>query len=111
MTKFEQHRNRSKSFIDGVIQNATKDYTDLMIDLNNQSENWKKEYSKLSYTNIFELTDEQYDRKNYLNALIDYSNTLLYKHKFNLHKHKFNKINNSEQTITIKGNNLSVIIS
>ena len=45
------------------------------------------------------MTNEEYNRKNYLNALINCAERLLFKHKYNPIK---------KEQIVITGNNLSV---
>ena len=72
---------RAKKFIDGVISKSNMDYNKLMFQLHIKAEDWKKEYRILSRKNIFELSTEEYDRKNYLSKLIHYSNELLYNFK------------------------------
>jgi hypothetical protein len=85
MTKAEQNKQKAKEFIENTIEKSRKDYKALMLDLEEQLEKWKDRYRELSYKNVFDLSDEQYERKNYLDALIVYSELLLSKHK------KFNK--------------------
>lgn len=85
MTKTQQHRKKAKEFIENTIEKSKKSFKDLMTDLEEQLEKWKDKYRELSYINVFDLNDEQYERKNYLDALIVYSELFLSKHK------KFNK--------------------
>jgi hypothetical protein len=103
MRNVEQHRSDAKLFIEDVIKKSKKDYRSLMVDLANQVEKWKDNYRELSYINIFELTEAEYDRKNYLDALIYYSEKLLA-------KERFNKLKKLTKTLIIRGNNLSIEI-
>jgi hypothetical protein len=103
MTKSEQHRQKAKTYIDNIIEKSIKSYDILMMDLKEQLEKWKDQYRNLSYTNVFDLTDEQYERKNYLDALIMYSEHLLARRKIS--------DKNKKSQIIITGNNLSVSVS
>jgi DNA-binding transcriptional regulator GbsR (MarR family) len=76
-----KHQIKAKSFIDNAIDKSRKPYSQLMADLDLSCDRWSNEHRKLSYINIFDLTSEQYDRKNYLSALLDYSEKLLRQHK------------------------------
>lgn len=103
MTKTEQHRKKAKTFIENIIEKSRKPYKNLMCDLEQQTDKWKDQYRHLSYINVFDLSDEQYERKNYLDALIVYAEMLL-------SKHKIKNRNNYEKKIIITGDNLSVSV-
>jgi len=79
MTKAQRHRYNAKTFIADRIKKSEKSYKALMVDLKDKLENWRDERRKLSYINVFDLTDEQYERKNYLEALIIEAEILLSK--------------------------------
>ncbi len=97
--KAQQHEIKAKNFIYGVIEKSKLSYNDLMINLKNKKEDWESESFKLSLINLFDMTNEEYNRKNYLNALINCAERLLFKHKYNPIK---------KEQIVITGNNLSV---
>jgi hypothetical protein len=99
ISKAQEHEIRAKNFIDGVIEKSKLSYNDLMVNLKNKKEDWESESFKLSFINLFDMTSEEYNRKNYLNALINYAERLLFKHKYNPIK---------KEQIVITGNNLSV---
>lgn len=104
MTKLEEHRIKAKSFIESAIEKSRKPYDILMLDLSEQLDKWKDQYRHLSYINVFDLTNEQYNQKNYLDALIVYSERLLSKHR----------IKNTpiiKEKVVISGYNLSVSLS
>lgn len=99
MTKSQEHEIKAKQFIDNIIEKSRLSYCQLMIHLNNKKEDWESESFKLSFINLFDMTSEEYSRKNYLYALINYAERLLFKHKYNPIK---------KEQILITGNNLSV---
>jgi hypothetical protein len=99
ISKAQQHEIKAKNFIDGVIEKSKLSYNALMVNLKNKKEDWESESFKLSFINLFDMTSEEYNRKNYLNALINYAERLLFKHKYNPTK---------KEQIVISGNNLSV---
>ena len=99
ISKAQKHEIRAKNFIDGVIEKSKLSYNALMVNLKNKKEDWESESFKLSFINLFDMTSEEYNRKNYLNALINYAERLLFKHKYNPTK---------KEQIVITGNNLSV---
>lgn len=101
MTKSQEHKINAKNFIDNTIEKSRLSYSQLMTHLNNKKEDWESESLKLSRINLFDMTSEEYDRKNYLSALIVYAERLLFKHKYNVIK---------KEQITITGNNLSISI-
>lgn len=98
MTKSQEHEIKAKQFIDNTIEKSILSYGELMTHLNNKKEDWKSESFKLSFIDLFDMTSGEYNRKNYLSALIFYAERLLFKHKFNPIK---------KEQITITGNNLS----
>lgn len=102
MTKSEYHRKKAKTFLEDTIEKSKKSYKSLMIDLEEQVEKWRDQYRNLSYSNIFDLSDEQYERKNYLDALIEQSELLL-------SKHKRKELINKKEKIIITGDNISII--
>lgn len=83
ISKAQQHEIKAKNSIDGVIEKSKSSYNDLMINLKNKKEDWEIESFKLSLINLFEMTSEEYNRQNYLKALINYAERLLFKHKYN----------------------------
>lgn len=99
ISKAQQHEIRAKIFIDNVIKKSKLSYNDLMVNLKNKKEDWETESFKLSFINLFDMTSEEYNRKNYLTALINYAERLLYKHRY---------IQIKKEQIIITGNNLSV---
>ena len=86
MTKSQEHEINAKKFIDNTIEKSRLSYSQLMTHLNNKKEDWESESLKLSRINLFDMTSEEYDRKNYLSALIVYAERLLFKHKYNVIK-------------------------
>lgn len=70
-----------ESFIGDVIRKTDKPYKDLMVDLENKIEDWKNEYEKLSEINVFDLTGDEHDRKEYLSALMSHGKLLVSKSK------------------------------
>ncbi len=81
MTKATEHKGKAKEYIFKCMKNSEKSYPELMVDLENQIDVWRDKLRELSYINVFELTDEQYDKKNYLEALIIYSEKLIFSNK------------------------------
>lgn len=101
ISKAQQHEIKAKDFINSVIEKSKLSYNDLMVNLQNKKEDWESESFKLSFINLFDMTSEEYNRKNYLNALINYAERLLVKHKYKAIK---------KEQVIITGNNLSVNI-
>ncbi len=81
MTKSREHQINATKFIDDIINKSKLSYEELMTHLDNKKEDWKSEHLKLSKINLFDMHSEEYDRKNYLHALITYSEKLIFKHK------------------------------
>ncbi len=82
ISKAQQHEIKAKNFIYGVIEKSKLSYNDLMTHLDNKKEDWKHESFKLSFINLFDISNEEYDRKNYLSALIMYAERLLFNYKY-----------------------------
>lgn len=99
ISKAQQHEKRAKDFIDGVIEKSKLPYNVLMVKLKNKKEDWESESFKLSFINLFDMTSEDYNRKNYLNALINYAERLLWRHKYKPTK---------KEQIVITGKNLTI---
>ena len=83
LTKNKQHETKAIGFIDGVIKESNLSYSQLMCHLENKKDYWKNESLALYFINLFDMTSEQYDRKNYLSALILYAEKLLIKFRLN----------------------------
>ena len=70
-------RNKAIKFIDGVISSSKYSMLILMIHLSKKIEEWRFEYRKLNRINIFDLSDSQYERKNYLEHLVNYGELVI----------------------------------
>jgi hypothetical protein len=81
MTYKNKFQIKAETFIDNVIEKSRKSYDVLMMDLESKIEDWSFEYRKLSYINVFELTDEEHERKFYLDYLISYGKRLVIQRK------------------------------
>jgi hypothetical protein len=73
---------KAETFIDNVIEKSRKSYDVLMMHLESKIEDWSFEYRKLSLINVFELTNEEHERKFYLDHLISYGERLVNQRKF-----------------------------
>lgn len=82
ITQAQKHQNRAEIFIDNVIQKSKLSKNELMVHLENKKEDWQRESFELSFINLFDMTTTEYDRKNYLSALIIYAEKLLFNHKY-----------------------------
>lgn len=82
MTPYEKHNHKAKNFIDSVFKESKLLHSMLLKMLYDKTEAWSIEYSELSRINIFDLSSEQYNRKNYLSALLSYSEKVLFKNKY-----------------------------
>lgn len=80
MTKLQQHQAKAKAFIDGVFKREHKSRGELVKDLREQIETWRERHRALSRTNLFDLSNQEYDRMNYIDALIDYGTSVVEKH-------------------------------
>lgn len=84
MTQAKIHNLKAKNFIDNVIDKSKLSYDDLMNHLENKLEDWRDQYNRINYINIFDLKDTEYDRKNYLDSLMRYADVLLFDYKFKI---------------------------
>lgn len=81
MTQAKIHDLKARNFIDNVVNKSKLSYDTLMNHLENKLEDWRDQYRILSYINIFDLKDGEYDRKNYLESLMRYADKLILNHK------------------------------
>lgn len=95
MTQKELHNNKAKEFIDGVFRKSTTPYDKLLINLKNKIEGWKGEKFSLTLINLFDMNVDEYNRLNYLSALIDYSKILILKQNICLLKLRIKKTQNT----------------
>lgn len=68
-------------FIDTVIRGCKKPITKIIADLEEKIVEWEFEKYQLSLVNLFDMSDEDYNKMNYLNALIEYGSRLVRRHK------------------------------
>lgn len=88
LTNATKHRIKAENFINNVIHKSEKPYENLMNDLKLQCEKWTWEMKELNYVNIFDMSEYEYDRRNYLEALLRCADKKIWSYKFNLWKRK-----------------------
>lgn len=81
-------------FIDTVIRGCKKPIAKIIADLEEKIVEWEFEKYHLSLVNLFDMSDEDYNKMNYLNALIEYGSRLVRRFKrekemFDEHTAKF----------------------
>lgn len=96
MTPNESNKLKAEYFIDSVINKSNLHFDELMMHLKAQKEKWEAELSSLNRINVFDLTDQQHNRRGYLEALTNYALRVLYRRTA------------KEKTITITGHNLKI---
>ncbi len=102
--RFSVHEFNAKNFINNVLAKSRLQKDVVINHLEEKIRSWNTEESQINAKNVFDLTDTEFERRNYLVALSDYGNIIV-------RRYRSENLGIKKPTVEISGDNLTIKIT